>query len=131
MKNSTPYSKSQATPCPIISNMKLNENDLAFSTTKENFTFHLNQTVIESIEPGFLSNSNGIKPTMQFGFSGTGIWYITEEVFRSVFEMLAIEELETNEGHNKWPASGTIDFGFNPLRLFTVQLYNFKRRLCN
>ena len=112
--------------------MNLNENDLAFSTTKENFTFHLNYTVIESIEPGFLSNSNGIKPTMQFGFSGTGIWYITDEVFRSIFEMLADKDLErNNEGHNKLPASGHIDFGSNPLRLSTVQLYNLKHRLCN
>ena len=102
--------------------MKIYANDLAFSTINENFTLHINHTIIDSIKPGFLSNSNGIKPTMQLGFRDAGIWYITKEVFREIFfEMLAIKELGMSEGHTKLPASGHIDFGGNPLRLVCPQ----------
>ena len=99
--------------------MKINANDLAFST---NFSLVFDRVIIESIESDFLSKNYNIE---RLSFYGTGLWQIEEEVFRDIFEMMADNKLDIFEGRTNLHTSFSngfdylnhIDFGGNPLRL--------------
>ena len=97
MQISTLYCKS--TECQY-SRLKINANDLAFSST--NFKLTIDDTIIESVESGFISNSSGIE---YISLRFAGLWQIEEEVFRDIFEIMANNQLENYEEHTKLQGS--------------------------
>ena len=80
--------------------MKINANDFAFSST--NFKLTISDTIIESIEPGFISNSSGIE---YIDLIFAGLWQIEEAVFRDIFEIIANNQIEKYEGHTRLQGS--------------------------
>ena len=111
MQISTLYCKSQGPECQYT-HLKINANDLAFSST--NFKLVIDDTIIESIEPGFISNSSGIE---FISLRSAGLWQIEEAVFRDVFEIMANKQLEKYEEHNKLQGShlNQIDYSGKPI----------------
>ena len=96
---STLYCKSQGTECQYT-HLKINANDFAFSS--KNFKLTISDTIIESIEPGFISNSSGIE---YIDLIFAGLWQIEEAVFRDIFEIVANNQLEKYEEHTKLQGS--------------------------
>ena len=95
MQISTLYYESQGTECQN-SHLKINTNDFAFSST--NFNLILENLIIESIEPGFISKNNGIE---WISMQNCGLWQIEEKVFRDIFEIVANNQLKEYEKNTK------------------------------